>query len=200
MRAPVFLVRHGQSEWNLRRLTQGQTAHPALTSLGREQAAAAASLVADDLAGLGLPTARLVTSDLMRAVETAQILGDRLGLTASLDERLREQHLGELEGLDHEASWARTELHDWSDPELPIAGGESVAAVRRRVAALLDELDPGVPAILVSHGDAIRSAVGHLQGHSVVDTPWVEVPNGVVVRWDGGLDHFAVSSPEVVSP
>ena len=39
---PVYLVRHGQSQWNLRRLTQGQTAHPPLTDLGRSQSAAAA--------------------------------------------------------------------------------------------------------------------------------------------------------------
>lgn len=186
MRAPVYLVRHGQSEWNVLRLTQGQTPHPPLTTLGREQAASAAEIVVRDL---GDRPARLLTSDLARAVETARIIGARLGARLGadpvLDARLREQHLGSLEGLPYEDSWAQAELHDWADPEQPLSGGESVAAVRRRLGAVLDELDPAVPAVLVSHGDAIRSAVAHLEGHSLTDAPWVDVPNGSVARWDG---------------
>ena len=49
VRHPVYLVRHGQSEWNVLRLTQGQTPHPRLTGLGREQAARAAELIASDM-------------------------------------------------------------------------------------------------------------------------------------------------------
>lgn len=184
MRVPVYLVRHGQSEWNVLRLTQGQTSHPPLTTLGREQAVAAAEAVALDLAGR---PARLLTSDLVRAVETADIIGARLGLEPVLDARLREQDLGSLEGCGYEDSWARAEQHDWSDPELPMAGGESVAQVRRRLVALLTEADPAVPTVLVSHGDAIRSAVAHLLGHSMTGGPWVAVPNGSVARWDGEL-------------
>jgi probable phosphoglycerate mutase len=186
MRQPVYLVRHGQSEWNVLRLTQGQTTSPRLTALGRDQAAAAAETVARDL-GPELP-GRLITSDLVRAVETARIIGDRLGVDPEPDPRLREQHLGDLEGRSYEDSWQHAEQHDWSDPELPVAGGESVAQVRRRMVAILDELDPAVPTVLVSHGDAIRSAVAHLLGHSMTDAPWVEVANGSVARYDGDLD------------
>lgn len=184
MRAPVYLIRHGQSVWNALRLTQGQTTHPPLTALGREQAAAAAEAVAAHLAGR---PARLLTSDLVRAVQTAQIIGDRLGLEPVPDARLREQDLGSLQGRAYEDTWQHAESHDWSDPELPIAGGESIAAVRRRLVAILCELDPAVPTVLVSHGDTIRSAVAHLEGHSVTDAPWVEVPNGSVARYDGEL-------------
>ncbi|WP_442940289.1 hypothetical protein [Nocardioides sp. B-3] len=45
---------------------------------------------------------------------------------------MREQHLGSLEGRAYEETRAEAEQHDWSDPELPMAGGESVGAVRRR--------------------------------------------------------------------
>ncbi|MDO9495685.1 MAG: histidine phosphatase family protein [Nocardioides sp.] len=186
MHPPVYLVRHGESEWNVRRLTQGQTKHPRLTAFGREQAAGAAGAIAADLARLGLPADRLVTSDLVRAVETAQIVGERIGLVPELDVRLREQHLGELEGRSYEDSWAQAELHDWSDPELPLAGGESVGQVRRRLAAALAELAPGTPTVLVSHGDSIRSALAYLLGQSLTTTPWVAVPNGAVVRHDSG--------------
>jgi len=188
---PVYFVRHGQSEWNVLRRTQGQTTHPALTARGREQAAVAADAIAHDLARRGLSAARLVTSDLVRAVETARIVGDRIGLVPELDARLREQHLGELEGRSYEDSWARAELHDWSDPELPMAGGESVEQVRRRLAAVLTELAPRTPAVLVSHGDAIRSAIAHLLGQSMTDAPWVEVSNGSVARYTGELEWLA---------
>lgn len=191
MHPSVYLVRHGESEWNARRLTQGQTKHPRLTAVGREQAVGAAEAIAADLARLGLPAARLVTSDLVRAVETAQIVGERVGLVPELDARLREQHLGAMEGRSYEDSWARAELHDWSDPELPLAGGESVGQVRRRLAAVLAELVPGAPTVLVSHGDAIRSAVAHLLGQSMTDASWVEVSNGSVARYTGEIEWLA---------
>lgn len=191
MHPSVYLVRHGESEWNVRRLTQGQTKHPRLTAIGRRQAAGAAEAIAADLARLGLPAPRLVTSDLVRAVETAQIVGERIGLVPELDVRLREQHLGELEGRSYEESWAWAELHDWSDPELPLAGGESVGQVRRRLAAVLAELAPGTPTVLVSHGDAIRSAVAHFLGQSMTDASWVEVPNGSVVRYTSEIEWLA---------
>ena len=196
MHPPVYLVRHGQSEWNVLRLTQGQTVHPALTALGREQAAAAAEAVAGDLARDVRRAARLLTSDLVRAVETARVVGDRLGLVPEPDPRLREQHLGELEGRGYDETWARAELHDWSDPELPVAGGESVAQVRRRMAAVLAERDTVAPTVLVSHGDAIRAAVAHLLGHPAAGAPWVAVPNGAVARHDAdGISWLATTEP-----
>lgn len=175
---PVYLVRHGQSEWNVLRLTQGQTHHPRLTDLGRQQAARAAELIAADA-----PTRspRVVSSDLARATETAEIIGARLGADVTHDERLREQHLGALEGRGYDETWAVAEDHDWSDPALPVAGGESLLDVHRRMTAALAE-HAAVPAVLVSHGDAIRVAVAHLAGHAPHEAPWVDVPNGAVAR------------------
>lgn len=184
MRQPVYLVRHGQSSWNVRRLTQGQIAHPPLTSLGRRQASRAAQAIADDLCRLGLPARRLVTSDLTRARQSAAIIGTELGLEPADDARLREQHLGWLEGRGYDETWAAAEEHDWSDPTLPIAGGESLAQVRARMAAVLADVDPTVVTVLVSHGDAIRAAVAHWSGHPPTEAPWAEVPNGAVARLD----------------
>jgi probable phosphoglycerate mutase len=202
--APLYLVRHGQSDWNVLRLTQGQTTHPALTELGREQASAAAEAIATDLSRHGRVAGRLLTSDLVRAAETARIVGDRLGLVAEPDARLREQHLGSLEGSRYEESWVQAEQHDWSDAELPVAGGESVGEVRRRVAEVLRETDPDVPTVLVSHGDAIRSAVAHLLAQSLTDPPWVDVPNGSVARFDGAIRWLgsggASAAPNPMAP
>ena len=187
MSQPVYLVRHGQSEWNLRRLTQGQTPHPPLTPLGREQAAAAARLVAGDVAARGAAVVRIVTSDLVRAVETAHVLGETLGAPVTLDERLREQHLGDLEGRGYDETWAAAEAIDWSDPTRPIAGGESLADVHERMSAVLRSVDRTVVTVLVSHGDAIRTAIAHLTGVQPHEADWVDVPNGAVARVDAGV-------------
>lgn len=182
----VYLVRHGQSEWNRLRLTQGQTRHPRLTRLGREQAARAASLISYDLAGRA--ATRVLSSDLVRAVETAEVVGEELRAPVTLDTRLREQHLGHLEGRSYEETWKAAEAHDWTDPALRVAGGESMLEVHDRLGAVLAEVAEyeGVT-VLVSHGDAIRAAVAYLAGVAVHEAPWVEVVNGAVARVDGTI-------------
>jgi len=184
MPAPVYLVRHGQSEWNVLRLTQGQTPHPPLTSIGREQARDAASAIAADLAANGHRAARVLSSDLTRAIETAGVIAEQLDLEVVSDARLREQDLGELEGKSYDDAWAAAELHDWSDPDLPIAGGESLTQVRERMVAALSDLEPGAAHVLVSHGDSIRAAIAHVRGEAANEASWVEVPNGSVARID----------------
>ncbi|GAA1935840.1 histidine phosphatase family protein [Nocardioides marmoribigeumensis] len=185
MTHPVYLVRHGQSEWNVLRLTQGQTAHPRLTDLGRDQAQRAARTIEKDLTG---PSPRILSSDLVRARETAEVLARRLGVLDGqvvLDERLREQHLGSLEGRGYDETWAVAAEHDWSDPTLPVAGGESLQDVHDRMASMLAGLDRNQVTVLVSHGDAIRAVLAHLGGLEPHQAPWVEVPNGAVARIDG---------------
>jgi len=86
----LVLVRHGESTWNAEHRLQGQQ-DPPLSARGREQARAAARVVA----GLGLPAARIVCSDLSRARETAELLG--LG-AARLDPAWREIDVGRWAG------------------------------------------------------------------------------------------------------
>ncbi|UDY25041.1 histidine phosphatase family protein [Nocardioides sp. Kera G14] len=187
MTHPVYLVRHGQSEWNVLRLTQGQTPHPRLTELGREQAESAARLIADDLVAEGGSVKLIVTSDLVRAVETAEIVAAQLGGVIAHDVRLREQGLGDLEGRGYDETWSAAEAFDWSDPTLPIAGGESLMDVYDRMAAALADLGSHGVTVVVSHGDAIRAAIAHLNGVKPHEADWVEVPNGAVARIDGGV-------------
>jgi probable phosphoglycerate mutase len=185
VRYPVYFVRHGQSVWNVERLTQGQTAHPPLSELGWQQAAEAADLIQQDLESQGLRAGQVLSSDLVRAAQTAEVIGKALGVMLTTDARLREQHLGWLEGKPYEETWAVAADLDWTDPELPIAGGESMMDVTRRMAEVVQELSPDAVAVVVSHGDAIRAVITHLNGHSPVTGPWVEVANGSVVRYDG---------------
>lgn len=173
------------------RLTQGQIAHPRLTDQGRDQAQAAAALIAADLAEGGHRVERVVSSDLARAWETAEVIAAALGVGVVGDERLREQHLGDLEGRTYDETWAAAEQHDWSDPGLPIAGGESLLAVRQRMVDALSDLDQEAVHVVVSHGDAIRAAVAHLRGEAPHEASWVEVPNGSVARVGRAVDWLS---------
>ena len=179
MPLPVYLVRHGQSTWNVLRLTQGQTSHPPLTVDGRHQAARAAELIARDVAASGRRVDRILTSDLVRAVQTADVLAERLGATVTLEPRLREQHLGALQGRGYVETWAHAEQHDWSDPSLPIAGGEAVLDVHARMVGVLADREAAGLTVLVSHGDAIRAAIA-LTATPPHLAPWVDVANGSV--------------------
>src|SRR4030088_1758914 len=93
----LLLVRHGQSEWNAAGLMQGQTAHVPLTERAPQQparAAATLAALADDGAGPGA----LLSSDLLRAVQTAEHCAAATGLPVRTTTALREQGYGVLEG------------------------------------------------------------------------------------------------------
>lgn len=173
----LHLVRHGQCTWNAEGRVLGQTAEVPLTDLGREQARDAGRA----LAGYGADA--LVTSDLLRAVQTAEVIGAVLGLDPVLESALREQSLGTLEGrlasdLRAEPTPAGRHVTDvrWG-------GGESVVDVHARVGGFLARLlaeRPGERVVLVSHGDAIRVALAWLAGHGPREVAWTDVPPGSV--------------------
>jgi broad specificity phosphatase PhoE len=172
----LLLVRHGQTEWNARGLMQGQTAHVPLTELGHAQAEAAAA----ELAGLG-PGA-LVSSDLLRARQTAEHCARATGLPIALTPALREQGYGVLEGRPSRELW---DLVDWTDPHWAAEGGESLAALHARVGGYLAGLRADPPAdvvALVTHGDTIRAAQAVVAGLGPHEMPAVTPPNGTVTR------------------
>jgi 2,3-bisphosphoglycerate-dependent phosphoglycerate mutase len=87
-----LLVRHGETDWNADGRLQGQTDRR-LSDFGRRQA----RQLADELGGEEFQA--IYSSDLSRARETAEILGERLGLAVALDPDLREKDWGTWEGL-----------------------------------------------------------------------------------------------------
>jgi broad specificity phosphatase PhoE len=174
----VHLVRHGQSEWNVARLVQGQTRHPRLTALGHRQAAASAAALAR-LASLA-PIDLVMSSDLIRAAQTADPIAAALGLNARPEPRLRERAMGHLEGMTSDAAFELLAGAAWAD-DVPLGGqlGESHSDVVRRVGALLAELmqDPTAhAAVLVTHGDAIRAAISWLAATAPAADLGEEVP------------------------
>lgn len=184
----LHLVRHGQSTWNAEGRVQGATPHPPLTVLGREQSEAAARLLAGRLlAGRG--AARLVTSDLVRARQTAGVLESALGLTAEVDAGLREQSLGAMEGR------LGTELEAEPTPpgrhvtEVRWGGGESVVDVHGRVGAVLHRLlADGRDVVVVSHGITLDVARAWLSGRRPQDVVWSSPSNGSVTTVEAPVD------------
>src|SRR6202046_2506916 len=90
----LVMLRHGQTEFNAGSRMQGQL-DSELSELGRAQAIAAAEVLGK------LQPLLIVSSDLHRAYDTATRLGERTGLRVRVDERLRETHLGDWQGLTH---------------------------------------------------------------------------------------------------
>ncbi|WP_369130946.1 histidine phosphatase family protein [Modestobacter roseus] len=175
----LLLVRHGQSEWNAAGLMQGQTVHVPLTELGHQQAAvAAAELAALTTAGTG-PGA-LLSSDLLRAVQTAEHCATATGLPVTTTAELREQGYGVLEGRPSRELW---DVVDWTDVHWAADGGESLAQLHARVAAFLGRLAADPPAevvALVTHGDTIRAAQAVAAGLGPAEMPVVTPHNGTV--------------------
>jgi broad specificity phosphatase PhoE len=147
----LLLIRHGESTWNAEHRLQGQS-DPPLSELGLEQAAALRPFLD------GLP-ARAVTSDLTRAMQTADALGLR-GIPQ--DSRWREIDIGEWAGrtLDE---LDPADVAAWRAGELSPPAAEAWPHLQARVAAAIDDLG-GEDAVVVTHGGCVRAACSHLTG------------------------------------
>ena len=158
----LVLLRHGQTDYNVGGRMQGHL-DSMLTETGVEQAAS----VAPEIARL-VPD-RLISSDLKRAVDTADLVSAACGLPVKYDARLRETHLGEWQGrtvAEIEDGWPGA-IATWrSDPGWAPPGGESRIEVVRRSLPVVEELDeefatgdPDTTVVLVAHGGLIAGLV-----------------------------------------
>ena len=163
----LFVVRHGETEWNALGLLQGST-DIALADAGRGQARRAASA----LARLVAPDAVLVSSPLQRAHDTALELAAVLGSQVHLDDRLRERAYGEWEGITpeaREAGWpeAVAAWHAHGTPD--IQGFEGHDLVEARMVEAINEWMARTSRDLVvfTHGSAARIGIMGLLGLSL---------------------------------
>lgn len=147
----LYLVRHGETDWNRQHLIQGRTDIP-LNDTGRQQARATGRLLARR------SWDAVVASPLSRAFETASIIADELGLPVpTTDDALVERNYGEAEGLDWD------EVQRLFPGETPVPGRESHGDVAARALPALmaiAEAHPDEAVLVVSHGGVIRSVIG----------------------------------------
>ena len=148
----LLLLRHGQTELSRQRRYSGR-GNPALTDVGRRQAADAARY----LSAKGGISA-VVSSPLQRAHDTAKAAADALGLSVQVDDDLIETDFGDWEGLTFlEAAERHPELHGrWlRDTSLAAPGGESFDDVEHRIVRVRDR-------IIAEHGPATVLVVSHV--------------------------------------
>ena len=177
----IRLARHGETDDNLEPLRfQGFRDTP-LNDTGRRQARE----LAENVTGDGI--ASLWSSDLSRARETAEIVGEAIGLAPALDARLREGSRGRWEGhlmVDVQraepelyAAWRRAGAH------FRFPDGESLLEHQQRVTEALGEIhDAGpLPALVVCHGGSIRVMLCAADPQGLDAFHTFEVPNVAVV-------------------
>jgi broad specificity phosphatase PhoE len=152
------LLRHGQTPMSVQKRYAGRTDAP-LTEVGAQQAAAAAKRLAS--AGLGV----IVTSPLLRTVQTAQAVAAVTGAAVVTDDGFRETDFGAWEGLTFAEVRERwpAEISAWmADPEVAPPGGESFTDVSARVTEALGRVlaaRAGQTVLIVSHVTPIKMLV-----------------------------------------
>ncbi|NHB95101.1 2,3-diphosphoglycerate-dependent phosphoglycerate mutase GpmB [Photorhabdus stackebrandtii] len=160
----VYLVRHGESEWNAARRIQGQSDSP-LTETGEYQARLVAQRVKSE------NITHIITSDLGRTRRTAEIIAEVCGCEVVLEPRLRELHMGVLErrNIDsltsEEERWRKKVLDGTPGGRIP--EGESMEELSVRMRAALEtcrHLPSGSRPLLVSHGIALGCLVSTILG------------------------------------
>jgi 2,3-bisphosphoglycerate-dependent phosphoglycerate mutase len=180
-RPALFLARHGETDDNREPIrVQGFTDTP-LNDTGRHQAAE----LAERVAPMGFVS--LWSSDLSRARETAETVGNRIRLSVRLDPRLREANRGDWEGrrfIDIEreeperfAAWRG------APATFRFPGGESLHDQLERVMACLSDVRRSgeLPALVVCHGGSIRVALCARDPHGLAAFHEFQVPNAVLV-------------------
>lgn len=148
----IIAIRHGETTWNVDARIQGHLDIP-LNDTGHGQARRMAQALVDE------PITAIYASDLSRARETAQYLGQVVGVEVIRERGLRERCFGEFEGktfAEIEVLLPEQSLR-WRkrDPEFAPPGGESLLELRRRVVGTAERLaaeHPGELIALVGHG------------------------------------------------
>ena len=201
-RPALWLVRHGESTWNVAGLAQGHNDEAVLTERGLHQAAEAAGQFN------GRAVRSIYASDLRRARQTAAAFAAVLGLPVHTDRRLRERSLGVLEGsrsitIDESVTGLAGGLV--IDPDAKPPAGESVRDLYLRAAEFCDDLaarlrdgrdgreaspwwtdpgqaDTGGDVLVIAHGGTVRVLDAYLHGVAVDEMTWRPVGNTAIVR------------------
>jgi 2,3-bisphosphoglycerate-dependent phosphoglycerate mutase len=205
MSRTLVLVRHGQSDWNLKNLFTGWR-DPDLTDLGVEEAKAAGQRL--KAAGLHFDIA--FTSALSRAQRTLKLIQTELGqegLETIRDQALNERDYGDLSGLnkdDARAKWGEDQVHVWRRSyDVPPPGGESLKDTGARVwPYYIHRIQPkvlgGGTVIVAAHGNSLRALIMALDGLTGEEIVAQELATGVPIVYRLNADS-SVASKDVLS-
>jgi len=171
MAGTLILVRHGQSEWNLKNLFTGWK-NPDLTEQGIEEARAAGR----KLKAAGYRPTVFYTSALVRAQHTLDLILEELGIVnvvITRNQALNERDYGDLSGLnkdDARAKWGEEQVLIWRRSyDVPPPGGESLKDTAARTLPYYEErilpvVKAGETVLVAAHGNSLRSMVMAIEG------------------------------------
>ncbi len=200
MSGTLVLVRHGQSEWNLKNLFTGWR-DVDLSELGHVEAKAAGQKLKER----GLKFDIAFTSALKRAQKTCQYILDAVGqenLQTIRDAALNERDYGDLNGLnkdDARAKWGEEQVHIWRRSyDTPPPGGESLKDTGARVwPYYLHDMQPhvlrGGTVLVAAHGNSLRALIMALEGTSGQDIVKLELGTGVPIVYRLNADSTVAS-------
>ena len=201
----LVLVRHGQSDWNLKNLFTGWK-DPDLTDKGVGEAKEAGRR----LKRLGLVFDRAFTSDLSRAQRTLALALAELGqsdLPTLRDQALNERDYGDLSGLNKDEArkkWGEEQVHLWRRSyDVPPPGGESLKDTVARVLPyycqnILPAVLRGERTLVAAHGNSLRALVMVLDRLTPKTIPSMELETGVPLVYRLNADS-TVASKDVLT-
>ena len=201
----MVLVRHGQSEWNLKNLFTGWR-DVGLTEQGVGEARAGGVRIK----ARGLKFGRAFTSALTRAQRTCDLILEESGQTGIpivRDQALNERDYGDLSGLnkdDARKKWGEEQVHIWRRSyDVPPPGGESLKDTGARVwPYYLHDLQPhvlrGETVLVAAHGNSLRALIMALDGTSGEEIVNLELATGVPIIYKLNADS-TVASKEVLA-
>lgn len=206
MERTLVLVRHGQSEWNLKNLFTGWR-DVDLTEKGVAEAIEAGKI----LAGRGMKFDLAMTSDLIRAQRTCQFILDEVGqsdLETTRDLALNERNYGDLAGLNKDEArkkWGDEQVHIWRrsyDVPPPGDDGESLKDTGARVwpyymREILPRVMRGGTILVSAHGNSLRALVMVLDGLSRDEVTGLNLGTGVPMIYKLNADT-TVASKEII--
>ncbi len=196
----LVLVRHGQSEWNLKNLFTGWK-DPDLSEKGITEAKAAGRL----LKAKGLSFDIAYTSVLTRAQHTLDLIVAELGQTGLetiRDQALNERDYGELTGLnkdDARKKWGEEQVHVWRRSyDVAPPGGESLKdTLARALPYYMKHIQPdvlsGKRVLVVAHGNSLRALIMAIEGLTPQQILKRELATGVPIVYRLGTDSRPVS-------
>ena len=200
----LVLVRHGQSEWNLKNLFTGWK-DPDLTEQGVSEANKAGELIKAENIKFDIA----YTSVLSRAQRTLDIILGQLeqdGLETIKDQALNERDYGDLTGLnkdDAREKWGEEQVHIWRRSyDIPPPGGESLKDTAERVLPYFDEqiipvINSGKNVIIAAHGNSLRSLIMKLENLSPEEILQRELGTGVPIIYRFNPDGSVASHKDL---
>ncbi len=206
MPSPLVLVRHGQSDWNLKNLFTGWK-DPDLSPLGISEAKAAGKKLKD----LGLQFDIAYTSALTRAQHTLRLILAELGqpdLTTVKNVALNERDYGELTGLDKDEArkkFGEAQVHIWRRSfDIPPPGGESLKDTAARTlpywdAVIRPDVLAGKRVLIAAHGNSLRSLIMRLENLTGDQIVKRELATGAPVIYQINPDGTVASKQDLAA-